>query len=508
MPENRYDIVIAGAGFAGTLTALALKNIGFHVCVIEKGKHPRFAIGESSTPIADMILRSLSTKYNLPWLHDFSRYGSWQTAHPEIVCGIKRGFSYYKHYPGKEFSTDVHHSNELLVAASISDTMSDTNWLRADFDAFLVKKALENDIDYFDDTEIVSAAREKKEWLFTVRRHELPIAVRASFLIDATGSGLLADKLFAVKSSAVNFLTNSFAVFSHFDNMPRWAQRLHQKNIPTVDYPYDADHSALHHVLDEGWIWALRFNNDRISFGFSLNGDEPSLQKMQTEEIWNTMRQRYPDIDGLLRPATLSPIPGSILRSGRLQRKLQSCFGEGWVAMPHTVGFVDPLFSTGIAYSLAGIERVVEMLAGNRDFGQPLYDRLQAYQHIVLEELKLIDLLVAGCYKTMRHFPLFSAWSMLYFTFTIVYEQKRLKNIPVDYFLEADNTEILKIAYTTYEELLRLTSGTVSEHDMHQFTDTVRQRIKPFNTAGLLNPSSRNMYHHTVADLDAISKHF
>ena len=100
---NHYDIVIAGSGFTGSITALALHNCGFTVCLIEKGKHPRFAIGESSTPIADMILRSLSTKYDLPWLYDLSRYGSWQQSHPEIVCGIKRGFSYFKHHPGKPF---------------------------------------------------------------------------------------------------------------------------------------------------------------------------------------------------------------------------------------------------------------------------------------------------------------------------------------------------------------------------------------------------------------------
>src|SRR5271154_6770642 len=137
--KNHYscDIVVAGAGFAGSLMALVLHSLGLKVCLVEKGQHPRFAIGESSTPIADMILRELSAKYNLPWLAAFSRYGSWQEAHPEIVCGLKRGFSYFKHYPGKAFATDSDHSNELLVAASTDDVHSDTNWLRADLDAFL-----------------------------------------------------------------------------------------------------------------------------------------------------------------------------------------------------------------------------------------------------------------------------------------------------------------------------------------------------------------------------------
>jgi FADH2 O2-dependent halogenase len=148
--SDQYDILVAGAGFAGSLTALILNNLGFKVCLLEKGQHPRFTIGESSTPVADMILRNLASKYNLPWLHDFSRYGSWQQSHPEIVCGIKRGFSFFKHFPGKDFVTDESHKNELLVAASTDDIQSDTNWLRADFDAFLVNKVKESGIDYFD----------------------------------------------------------------------------------------------------------------------------------------------------------------------------------------------------------------------------------------------------------------------------------------------------------------------------------------------------------------------
>ena len=95
----------------------------------------------------------------MPWLYDFSRYGSWQKAHPEIVCGLKRGFSFFKHQPGKEFFTDEDHTNELLVAASANDEVSDTNWLRSDFDNFLVTQVKESGIDYFELTEIIDAKR-------------------------------------------------------------------------------------------------------------------------------------------------------------------------------------------------------------------------------------------------------------------------------------------------------------------------------------------------------------
>jgi len=352
---HECDIMIAGAGFAGSLMALVLHSLGFKVCLVEKGKHPRFAIGESSTPIADMILRQLSQQYNLPWLKDFSRYGSWQQAHPEIVCGIKRGFSYFKHEPGKEFTTDTNHINELLVAASTDDTQSDTNWLRADFDEFLVNKVQEAGIAYFDLTEIISAER-KGKWRFNTKS-VLSVDITASFFIDATGNGGLLDSLLGIKSSSDGFLTNSFAVFSHFNNVPRWTDTLQKAGIPTGDYPYDPDNSALHQILDEGWLWMLRFNDERTSLGFALNAQKNSFEDMPAEQIWNELLNKYPTLQNLMKDIKLSSQPGALLKSGRLQRKIERCFGDGWVALPHTAGFVDPLFSSGIAHSLAGIQK-------------------------------------------------------------------------------------------------------------------------------------------------------
>jgi FADH2 O2-dependent halogenase len=499
LSDNHFDIAITGGGFAGSVTALILNNLHFKVCVIEKGRHPRFAIGESSTPVADLLLRDLAAKYNLPWLYEFSRYGSWQASHPEIVCGIKRGFSFFKHYPGKDFTTDANHKNELLVAASTDDMQSDTNWLRADFDAFLAKKVAEAGIAYFDQTEIIEANWNER-WKLSTSRTNNTVDVHTSFIIDATGSGLLADKLFGVKSAAENFLTNSLAVFSHFDDVPRWTDKLMADGIPTADFPYDPDNSALHQVLNEGWMWILRFNDRRTSLGFALDRNKFDYSKLSGEQIWNETLKKYPALGNIPGDIALSTRPGKILKSGRLQRKLDKCFGEGWAALPHTAGFVDPLFSSGIAHSLSGIEKLVRIIAYNRDHPGSLNSNLARYEHAVFEELKLIDTLVSGCYQTMDCFGLFNAWSMLYFAATIAYEQNLMQQKMQGYMLCADNPDIQQMVLTSYADLQQIIKNrTRSDEEIRQFTDRVRERIKPYNTAALLDPSLKNMYRHTAA---------
>jgi FADH2 O2-dependent halogenase len=500
MSEDEVDMVVAGSGFAGTLMALVLHNSGLKVCLVEKGKHPRFAIGESSTPVADLLLRQLASEYNLPWLAGFSRYGSWQEIHPEIVCGLKRGFSFFKHRPGEEFTTDGNHINELLVAASADDIQSDTNWLRADVDAFLVSKAIEAGITYLDETSIESAEWNDDSWKLAGSNSGNAINLKAGFIIDATGSGALAENLFGVRSSPDGFLTHSIAVFSHFDDVPRWRAWLEEQGVPTAAYPYDPDHSALHQVLDEGWMWMLRFNDRRTSLGFVLDISERSYAETTAARIWDSLLIKYPSVGEFLGGLTFSDVPGSLLKSSRLQRRLAHCFGQGWVALPHSIGFVDPLFSPGIAHSLSGVQKIARLVKECFLDKNTFYEGLKEYEQDVLKEIHRIDKLIAGCYRTMRCFPMFNAWSMLYFVATIAHEQRLINGEKSGCFLSADNEYVLEIVDTSYVEMEGIMEqAIISTEDTERFTQSIRQRIAPLNTARLLDSSLKNMYTHTAA---------
>ena len=127
----KVDVTVIGSGFSGSILAWVLASRGLSVVLVDRAKHPRFAIGESSTPIADSILRQLAEDYQIPVLHELSCWGSWQESHPDLPCGRKRGFSYLLHEKGKAFGEDAVGQKSLLVAASPTDFQSDTHWHRA-----------------------------------------------------------------------------------------------------------------------------------------------------------------------------------------------------------------------------------------------------------------------------------------------------------------------------------------------------------------------------------------
>src|SRR5689334_25436359 len=89
------DIAVVGSGFSGSLMALALRHRGCRVALLERGRHPRFAIGESSTPLANLLLEELADRYDLPAVRAFSKWGTWQQTHPDVACGLKRGFTFF-----------------------------------------------------------------------------------------------------------------------------------------------------------------------------------------------------------------------------------------------------------------------------------------------------------------------------------------------------------------------------------------------------------------------------
>src|SRR6266568_3818683 len=149
-----FDIAVIGSGFGGSLMAMIARRLGRSVILLERGQHPRFVIGESSTPLANLLLDELARRYDLPRLLPLVKWGSWQKTYQQIACGLKLGFTFYHHQFDRPFDYHPDHRNQLLVAASPRDEIADTHWYRPDFDAFLVHVAREGGVEYFDEAKL------------------------------------------------------------------------------------------------------------------------------------------------------------------------------------------------------------------------------------------------------------------------------------------------------------------------------------------------------------------
>lgn len=489
------DVAVIGAGFAGSLTALVLGRMGLRPVLLERGTHPRFAIGESSTPVADFVLRRLAQKYNLPRLAPLTHYGSWRRTCPEIVCGLKRGFSYFHHRAGRPFEARPDHANELLVAASADDELADTHWFRADFDHFLVREAQNEGVPYFERVVLENLTRDH-DWRLEGRAGEDALQVRAKFIIDASGEGMVMARRLGIPSDLVSARTNSRALYGHFTGVRRWAEVLASCGAGTADHPFPCDAAALHHVFEGGWMWVLRFDNGVTSAGFSLDAHAfPLVDTVLAEEEWLRLLKRFPSIGEQFEGAGLVPGCG-LFRTGRLQRCAQQIAGEGWAMLPTSACRLDALHSTGNAHALCGVERLAGIL--EREWDRPrMLGRLREYERTVRAEFDLMDKMVHGSYLGFGRFKLMTDFAMLYFAAATLSEHRRREGTwqDKDAFLMAHDAGFRAAVDEAYFRLREVAADPRPPHDAHdRFGQFVRERIAPYNVAGLCDPAKRNMY--------------
>ena len=221
---DRFDIVLAGSGFAGSLMSMIAKRLGYSVLLLEKGRHPRFVIGESSTPLTNLLLEHLAREYDLPRIIPLGKWGTWQSVYPEIACGLKRGFSFFHHKPGEEFTRTPDHRNELLVAASPNDRIADTHWYRPHFDEFFVREAQRTDVEYRDHTSIEQVEFQTTKVLLQTWRDGKSSLIEAKLLIDATGQNSFVQRVLGIPEEELEFMPSTEVLYTHFRNVKRFGE--------------------------------------------------------------------------------------------------------------------------------------------------------------------------------------------------------------------------------------------------------------------------------------------
>ena len=471
---------------------------GRSVALIERTRHPRFAIGESSTPITNLLLEELATRYDLPRLLPLTKWGTWQKTYPKIGCGLKRGFTFLYHQFGQEFTPRADHSNELLVAASPNDTIADTHWYRPDFDTFLVREAQALGVEYSDETILTRADFDDTGASLTGQRLDQPVSIRAKFVVDATGPRGFLHQALGLPEVLLKLLPATQALYAHFTDV----RRVDSFAAPVETPPYPIDDAALHHVFDGGWVWVLRFNNGVTSAGAAVvDSLAKELNLAEGAPAWERLLERLPAVrrqfasTRVVGPFVHSPRPG--FRSGEIA-------GRRWALLPSAAGFVDPLLSTGFPVTLLGVQRLAELLQSDWDESD-FADHLAGYARRTRRDLDTAEQHVAALYASMRDFKMFTAVSMLYFAAASFYETARRLGKPEltgPAFLLADHREFGSAARACTEAAIRL--GNESDSNQRQrLLEQIEAALSPVNIAGLHQPEKRNWYSLQTRDLFA-----
>ncbi|HVS64196.1 MAG TPA: FAD-dependent oxidoreductase [Thermoanaerobaculia bacterium] len=510
-PGRQVDVAIVGSGFAGSILARALRASGLEVALLERGRHPRFALGESTTPLANLALERLAMRYELPDLWELAAHGRWLESFPGLRRGLKRGFTFYRQPTGRRHRGS--RSERLLVAASPNDEVADTHWLRADVDAHLVKRAQTEGVLYRDGVEVELFELDEGGGEIAVSsggvggRSTEDLRLRCRFLVDASGAGGFLARALELPPHPAPMRFASRLVFAHFEGVPRFAEV--EPEAESGD-PYPADRAAVHHLLDVGWMYQLRFDDESISAGLLVDPQRTAALGLELEwddpgSVWSSLVSRHPSLERQLREAR--PLREIAASPGAIQRRLARAAGARWAMLPQAYASFDALFSTGIAWSLVAVERLAASLgtmARSCSSAGELPGVREYERRLSLEADQLERLLTLG-YRHLDDFERFVESSLLYFALTSFAETRqrllepgaepscRVEGLDPAWAWDGFLSALDPVGVELLERACRLSSGP-SALDADSYRSCIRSAIAPRNVAGLGDPERHPLY--------------
>ena len=520
MPVLSPDVLILGSGFGGSLLALILARAGKSVVMVDRSRHPRFAIGESSTPLADRTLAQMADRYQLPELRPLCHWGSWKRVYPDLLCGKKRGFTYFDQTSDEDTSIANFDHRRLLVSASANDEYSDTHWLRSDIDQFIFRLANASGVATFQNC-AYQLDMVDDEWILKVDSSDEPVLsnasmrmetlessgeylVKAPFIVDATGStkGILST--LGIADQTASLKTHSRSLFAHFEGATACEQLLKDSQINVGVFSYHCDDAAVHQVCPDGWMWQLRYDDDTLSAGFMID-ERPSAQRVRRsfstpQEEWDWRIRRAPFLARQFRNAHIVRPDSGLQQTSRIQRLASQAAGSNWAAITNTAGFIDPLHSTGIAHTLFSVSRLAEILlmpghAVERDGG------LRRYSDSLIEEIRCVDELVEGCYEAIPSFRLWCLWGMLYFAAATSMEQSLDGASGRTSFLRANDPDFRGMLKEARDQLAVARHADPADRTNAEqaFELWLSSAVAPWNQVGLFDPTCNGLYSKTAA---------
>jgi FADH2 O2-dependent halogenase len=495
-----FDVAIIGSGFSGSLLAMIARRAGRSVMLLDRGVHPRFAIGESTSPLLNLVIDQLADRYDLPRLKPLTKWGEWQRTYPQVVGGLKRGSTYFKHEPGARYAAAPDRSNQLLVSACLNDEAADAHWMRSDVDYFLMQEAIASGADFLDQADLQSIDFSKGggATIHGERRGQ-SIKLRARLVVDSSGPRGFLSQALGLGEKRFDDFPATQALYSHFigvhrcDSMPDYEIA----GASTNAAPFPMDDAAVHHIFDGGWMWALRFNNGVTSAGIVVTDEmAKELNLSEGEAAWRRFLARFPSIAAqfadakAIREFTWAP---------HLSYRSEAAAGDGWAMLPSAAAFVDPLFGPGMPMTALGVERLGRLIEENLG-EEELNERLGEYGRITLAEADHTADFIAGCYASFPRFELFTSLSMVYFAAASYCEMARRlgRDHLAQSFMAMDRP-----AFAEGASRLSRTLRRDRRFDSTLFASQVKQKIDCLNISGLCDKRKRNWYDVDLDDVIA-----
>lgn len=398
--SGRYDVAILGTGLAGTMLGAILAKHGHRVVMVEKGSHPRFAIGEATLPQSSLWTWILGERFGIPEIRHLARTDAIYR-HVGPSCGLKRVIGFLYHNDGER--QDPHQGN--LLVPPVQPLTMESHLFRQDVDLYMLNVAVGYGAVYHEKTDVRQFDIDGDGVTLSTDKGE----IRARYLVDGSGYRSPVAERFGLREKPSTLETQSRSIFNHFQGTKLYDDILKPGESPGLSARWSD--GTLHHVFEGGWFWVIPFNNypgsenPLCSIGLTLNLKRHPADGTPPEKEFFDIVSRFPSIAEHFEGA--QPIREWV-STGRLQYSSTASSGPRYFLLAHAHGFVDALYSRGLINSFEVIHALagplMEALAAD-DFAP---ERFAAVGRLQEAGLRSGDRMVASSY---RAFPSYSTWN-------------------------------------------------------------------------------------------------
>lgn len=310
------DVLIIGGGPAGSTAAALLAQRGRSVTLIEKDSHPRFHIGESLLP------RNLDLFDTLGIMEQVKAIGV--------------------HKPGAEFVSDrTGRCTRFTFADALGPERGYSYQVpRAEFDRMLFETARARGATLVENTRVteVDFGAKGERATVTTKAQDGTIGTwRPRYVLDASGrETFLANRL---TKKAVNKYNNTAAVYAHYRGVePR---------------PGEFSGYITIHLAEDGWFWLIPLPGGLMSVGFVGN---QNVWKDRTGSVRDVLAQKIADSPTVSARMKDAVRVSDIHADANYSYRAHQGYGEKYLMIGDSYGFVDPMFSTGVLLAMTAGE--------------------------------------------------------------------------------------------------------------------------------------------------------
>lgn len=328
MNSKKVDVLVIGSGPSGSIASAYLHKKGLKVIVVEKSKFPRFVIGESLLPRSMEHFEEVDLLDCLKKQHFQKKKGARFIRNDE-VCNFDFSKKFTK---GWDWTWQVP---------------------RADFDKTLTDEIQKKGVEILFENEVIDVQFDETGNSITKIKDKTgnTSTIKAKFVIDSSGYGRVLPRILDLEKPSK--LPKHSSIFTHIKDI----RRPEGKEGTLISFDI---------VKPDVWLWVIPFSNGKTSIGFVGPTEFINTYKGTPYEMLNEMlklskyyNDRFCDLETEFEPKIIQNFSKSVKR----------LYGKGYVLTGNSTEFLDPIFSSGVAFatesSLLAAKLVAKELLGD-----------------------------------------------------------------------------------------------------------------------------------------------